>query len=296
MAATRTLAERIVPANRTSSAAAEALYSRVDRTLSAVSAAAGERLASHRLEHPGTAPAGVHRSRADEPARLAARLIDAGSARFPPRARPVRRHVMSRPWLQRLILLACVLAAGAREAAAQWPKDLSDVVLALPSTLSGNDRTYDNTRLFDGIVNATIIDQRRQQRELRRERPDYVPGHAAIGIATLKNPPRAKVSILPSCSRVTISKRWASRQRCGPPAGALPFRACHGGQRPQHLDALLAAIDAVDDPRRQHERGSAAPTLGGTVRHGMDDPRQRRRRVEPTPPGRCRACTPSRPG
>ena len=66
---------------------------------------------------------------------------------------------MSRPWLQRLIILACVLAAGAREAAAQWPKDLSDVVLALPSTLSGNDRTFDNSRLFDGIVNATIIDR-----------------------------------------------------------------------------------------------------------------------------------------
>jgi len=63
---------------------------------------------------------------------------------------------MSRPWLLHLVILSCVLAAGTREAAAQWPKSISDVVLALPSNVDGGTRTYDNARLFDGIVNATI--------------------------------------------------------------------------------------------------------------------------------------------
>lgn len=66
---------------------------------------------------------------------------------------------MSRPWLEPIIILACVLGAGAREAAAQWPTNISDVVLALPSSLNGGTRTYDNARLFDGIVNATITNQ-----------------------------------------------------------------------------------------------------------------------------------------
>jgi len=68
---------------------------------------------------------------------------------------------MSRRWLQRFIILSCVLAVGAQEAAAQkqWPKDISDIVLALPSNLNGGVRTYDNARLFDGIVNATITNR-----------------------------------------------------------------------------------------------------------------------------------------
>jgi hypothetical protein len=66
---------------------------------------------------------------------------------------------MLRPWLRYFIILSCVLGAGAREAAAQWPKSISDVVLALPSTLNAGIRTYDNARLFDGIVNATITNQ-----------------------------------------------------------------------------------------------------------------------------------------
>jgi hypothetical protein len=66
---------------------------------------------------------------------------------------------MPRTWLQRLIIVSLVLPACAREASAQWPKNLSDVVLALPSTTSGNTRAYTNTRLFDGVVNATIFDQ-----------------------------------------------------------------------------------------------------------------------------------------
>jgi len=66
---------------------------------------------------------------------------------------------MLRPWLRYFIILSCVFVAGAREAAAQWPKSISDVVLALPSTLNAGIRTYDNARLFDGIVNATITNQ-----------------------------------------------------------------------------------------------------------------------------------------
>jgi hypothetical protein len=66
---------------------------------------------------------------------------------------------MFRIRLSRLLLLSLVFAATSREAAAQWPQSLSDVVLALPSITSGDTRTYDNARLFDGVVNATIVDR-----------------------------------------------------------------------------------------------------------------------------------------
>jgi len=97
---------------------------------------------------------------------------------------------MSQPWLQRLIILGLVLAASTHEAAAQakWPKNLSDIVQALPSNLNGGIRSYDNARLFDGIVNATITNRDANPGDFGSD--DVIsflvtprPG------ATLKNPP-----------------------------------------------------------------------------------------------------------
>src|SRR4051812_50088593 len=69
------------------------------------------------------------------------------------------RLVMPRTWLQRLIIVSLVLPACAREASAQWPKNLSDVVLALPSTTSGKPRAKTTPPLLDAVATAPFFDQ-----------------------------------------------------------------------------------------------------------------------------------------
>jgi hypothetical protein len=169
---------------------------------------------------------------------------------------------MLRPRLQSFIILSCVLVAGAREAAAQWPKSISDVVLALPSSLNGGTRTYDNARLFDGIVDAMITNQDTNPGDFGTNdritfRVTPRPG------STLKNPPTGPGFDSPLTLTRAQFEDWANANAANLLEVLFPsgLAAAVSGRNTSTLysqQLLLSTILDVSSSEDQRSRPSAA--------------------------------------